>query len=50
MIRGRRRDGSGGSHCPCRECDGKCVPAADDIRPADDDDGFLTMTSHDGRP
>ena len=30
---------SGGSDCPCHECDGKCRPAADDDGPDDDDPG-----------
>jgi hypothetical protein len=30
-------DGSGGSDCPCNECDGKCRPAADDDRSEDDE-------------
>jgi Domain of unknown function (DUF222) len=34
-------EASGGSDCPCNECDGKCAPAADDDGPDDDgpDDG-----------
>jgi hypothetical protein len=34
-------DGSGGSDCPCRECDGRCAPPADEDGPDDgpDDDG-----------
>jgi Domain of unknown function (DUF222) len=30
-------DGSGGSDCPCRACDGRCAPPAD--APADDESG-----------
>jgi Domain of unknown function (DUF222) len=37
-------EASGGSDCPCDECDGRCAPAADDDGPDDnepgDDDGF----------
>src|SRR5580698_11079258 len=34
-------DGSGGSGCPCDECDGRCAPPDDDAGPDDDepDDG-----------
>jgi hypothetical protein len=29
-------DGSGGSDCPCDECDGRCAPPDDDAGPEDD--------------
>jgi Domain of unknown function (DUF222) len=32
-------EASGGSDCPCHECDGKCRPAADDDGPDNDDPG-----------
>jgi hypothetical protein len=32
-------DGSGGSDCPCRECDGRCAPPADDGGPGEGDPG-----------
>src|SRR5580693_8575559 len=31
-------DGSGGSDCPCDECDGRCAPSADDDDDGADDD------------
>ncbi len=42
-------DGSGGSDCPCAECDGRCAPP-DDADGADDDDGPEDGEPGDGGP